>query len=497
MQRLRLALNGAFKRDTSVAPAPPLTSRPTLVSTRHQTMSVVDVQTPLKRKRSSSMSNISSVLSKEVTLSRKLSRKISRTGELFVKMSSCSDHSVKNITSLAIAAQETDDTDTSVVSDVEEVIEGLTITERLHAACVKGKLNEMIEILDMYQEQNPTLCLDFNTQFLDTSCNGCTLMHRAAKYQRVEIMNYLYERGCSVDVKDVLHATPLFYAVSAGSVRSTSFLLSKNASVNIRDKFENSPAAAALKNGHLEVVRLLLLFNADIHYKVRQGQTLLHLAAESGDESHVAFLLSLGANPLRTNRQDENCLISCLKHPTLVKMMCERTSSGDFMKLLRMTSMSGYTAFHVCAQNGYLMSLMWLIQYIPLTYRKQLREMINDSERTLNHNTPLHLAVLAGHKDIVSYLLKTLGKEIQFEKQNALGDTVLHSAIRECNGPMFSLLKRASEGRCNKIKNSTKMTPKQLARDLKVMDCYTYKEEVTNAKPSASLKLVSRTQRNM
>jgi hypothetical protein len=283
MNRLKLAWNGAFKKEVGTAPSPTGWIAPPPVSARPNYVS--DLNYPLQRKRSSSMSDIAGILTKEQPLSRKLSRKMSRTTDTTKRMSIniLGAGSTKNYTSLALAAAQdtTDDSDTSNVSEIEDVVnDSLSITEKLHMACIRGKLNDMIEILNEYQEDNPSMHIDFNAQFLDKTCNGCALLHRAAKYQRIDIMNYLWERGASVDVQDVLHATPLFYAVSSGSVRASSFLLSKRASVNVRDKFECSPAWAALKNGHLEIVRLLLLFNADIHYKVRQGQTLLHLACE-------------------------------------------------------------------------------------------------------------------------------------------------------------------------------------------------------------------------
>jgi hypothetical protein len=63
----------------------------------------------------------------------------------------------------------------------------------------------------------------------------------------------------------------------------------------------------------------------------------------------------------------------------------------------------------------------------------------------------------------VSYLVQRCGKDIEFERQNALGDTVLHTAIRELNAPIFALLKRSTDGKYNKIKNQAKLTPKKLA----------------------------------
>jgi ankyrin repeat protein len=158
----------------------------------------------------------------------------------------------------------------------------------------------------------------------------------------------------------------------------------------------------------------------------------------------------------------------------------------DLMKMLRTPNSSGYTVFHLCAHHNHLLSMMWIIQYVPLPFKKQLKEMLNDQEKTHNSNTPLHLAVIHGHKDLVSFLAQKHGKDIEFERQNALGDTVLHAAIKEYNGPIFSLLKRASDGKCNKIKNIAKMTPKKLAKDLKALDVFYFKEEIAIARQSSN-----------
>jgi hypothetical protein len=283
MKTLRSVWKGTFKKESSSS----MRAIPTTARLNYTGNTDPHATSPIQRKRSSSMGDIFQ-LGKDINepMSRKrLSRKLSAAPDKRASISFGGlEATIKNYTSLAIEVgrEHTDESDYTA-SEVEEVISentALTVTEKLHATCIRGKLPEMIQLLEQYEKDNEGVHLDFNTDFLDNTSNACTLMHRAAKYQRVDIMNYLYDRGASVEVKDVLDATPLFYAVSTGSVRASSFLLSKHAAVNIRDKFECSPAWAALRNNHLEVVRLLLLFNADVHYKVRQGQTLLHLACE-------------------------------------------------------------------------------------------------------------------------------------------------------------------------------------------------------------------------
>jgi ankyrin repeat protein len=354
------------------------------------------------------------------------------------------------------------------------------LTELLHQAIVEGSSRLITTLL----QERPDV--DLNSNYKDYKNNGCTLMHKAAKYQRVQLMNLLFEKGASVESKDDLDATPLFYAAAAGCLQSCAFLLSKSSEMNIRDRTDASPLSVALRYGHMEVARMMILSNADVHYKVGKGDTVLHLACEEGNADKVAFLLKNGANPLRVNASNENCLCVGLAHPNVVRLLCKHaTDQNQLVKLLRSTDQAGNAIVHRCALNGHYEALMYIIQSLPLPKNRDvLFEIMVDQDKTKNNDTALHMAASKGHLEVIKLIIDTCREfalEIyRFENRN--GDTPLHVAIRHRKGECVELLRAYDKkGKVAKHKNLEKMTPKALAESLDALDVWNYSSgEVVN-----------------
>ncbi|KAL0479880.1 ANK1 [Acrasis kona] len=365
------------------------------------------------------------------------------------------------------------------ISDYEPQLspKELSITEKLHKACTQGKIDGLTALLELLSPDQNAI-IDINNDYLDATNNKCTLMHTAAKYQRISVMHLLWTKGSSVDIVDSIGATPIFYAASAGCTRACAFLLSKNAQVNIRDKFDHTPLYVALRSNHFEVARLMMLFKADIHFKVTQkGQTLLHAACSEGSEAKIDFLISNGASVTRTNREDETCLFDCLPHPHILKTLLQHviTSSGpsNLIKLLRVLNSQGETVVHTAVRYGHIAALLAIVSSVPLQQRPQLTEILNDNDKTCLGYTPLHIAVSSNHLQMVKLL--ALSQEVDMTKQNANGDTALHMAIKDQKPEMVYILRQFDYNKAAKtIKNAKKLTPKQLAKELKLMHIYEY-----------------------
>jgi ankyrin repeat protein len=194
--------------------------------------------------------------------------------------------------------------------------------------------------------------------------------------------------------------------------------LAKNAQINIRDRFDNTPLSIALRNNHYDIAKLMLFFKADIHFKVSsKGQTLLHSACEEGSETKVRFLLENGATAFRTNRDDETPLFKALVFPHIVKILCHHVDPANLIKLIRSINSRGETVVHTAVKNDHIDALLAIIESIPLPqYSRQLRDILNDNEKTHQNNTPLHLAVMGNHLAIMKLLV--MCDEIDMAKQN-------------------------------------------------------------------------------
>lgn len=86
------------------------------------------------------------------------------------------------------------------------------VVDLLHYACAVGNETLLRELLERERSQNRNL--DINTKYLDKESNNCTLLHKATRYQQLAIMSTLIEYGASMEMRDNLEATPIFYSAA-------------------------------------------------------------------------------------------------------------------------------------------------------------------------------------------------------------------------------------------------------------------------------------------
>ena len=78
---------------------------------------------------------------------------------------------------------------------------------------------------------------------------GFTLLHYAAKENRVEVIEYLVSSGCDINAADDNKQTPLHKSVMFGHTESVKLLIDKGANVNKVDNNGNTPLLVAIING--------------------------------------------------------------------------------------------------------------------------------------------------------------------------------------------------------------------------------------------------------
>jgi ankyrin repeat protein len=349
-----------------------------------------------------------------------------------------------------------------------EDFENLTeeqVQRLLYDYIIDGKFEEFKALLDAQIAKNPlepldTLCLDNESL--------ATLTHKAARYNQVEILEYLVNKGATLETNDFLDSTPLMYASASGSTKAASFLLSRGANANAKDKYQMSPLILAMKNSHFETASVLLLGGADIHVKGPRGNSALHLACEEGNLDKVKFLMENGAVITRTNQKSQNCLFSALKHQHVLEYLIGCLNNGNggaksAYRLLLARDDQTRTVIHHCIENDYKSSLAYLIQFLS-TSKTTLKEFVNDKEQLFG-NTPLHLAISAGKIDITRLLVET--KEVEIDAQNNAGNTALHLAVQNNNEGLAQYLVHVG-GANKKVKNNNKITVSQVAKDKKM-----------------------------
>jgi ankyrin repeat protein len=348
---------------------------------------------------------------------------------------------------------------------------------RAHAACVSGDLKTLEEIFEQHWEKHNKLDLD--RHFLDKNGHNCTLMHKAARNNQADLMDFLFQKGASVSTTDQIGATPLFYACLGNCIDAVTFLSSHGAQVNIRDKREVSPLQIALAENQYELADLLILCKADVHFKIgNKGNTILHIAIKEGDIKKIDWLVDQhGAQFSRTDRNGNSCLAYAQTDLKVFTHVCELAARGglkDLAKLFKWQNDMGENVFHSLACNEDKASCTGLILDKVLDYMLQMMdllnvgEIVNESTKTRHNYTPLHMAVSNQNVEFVEKICENdiVQPFLQLYKVNKDGDTALHLAVKNGNVKIAKILIAADPLRRSlKIMNVNKMTPVMLARE--------------------------------
>ena len=122
----------------------------------------------------------------------------------------------------------------------------------------------------------------------------CTnFSHRAAVFNRVDIISFLLDHHVPIDTRDAESSTPFLDAVAAGQTKCAQLLLQRGADFKASDIFMKNCIHMAVENEHLETLHVLLeeksilfnLYSPDVNEMVP-----LHYAAMVKDVRVGAML---------------------------------------------------------------------------------------------------------------------------------------------------------------------------------------------------------------
>ena len=199
-------------------------------------------------------------------------------------------------------------------------------------------------------------------------------LHVAARYGHFQTVKYLVgEQMVDPTNLDSCNKTALDYATIRGDLATVKFLIKEMAkyapvSTLIQSKSVSSstPLHLATQNGHVNLVKFFLTEIPDCNPNIRgkKKRHIFHEAARKGHENVVRYI----ANMLPNSR------IACLDK-------------------------NKHTHLHLVAANGNLKLTRLLTQELNSVTTKQNKSGF----------TPLHLAVINGHIDIVKHLVSIIG----------------------------------------------------------------------------------------
>jgi ankyrin repeat protein len=189
--------------------------------------------------------------------------------------------------------------------------------------------------------------------------------------------------------------TPLHHAVSRRKKTTVQMLLARGANINDVNALGETPICLAAMDGYKDILELLIHSGALIHPTGPEHKMPLSLAIESGHNGIVKLLLENGA---KIDQEDGSI------GKTPLSLAASSTNQSIFRSLLKHIA-EVYANDRRIAGSPFLSAVMeGDTDYVQSNWKQHLRHY----QRAFHYYTitPLQLAVLYGHGDIVRLLLE-------------------------------------------------------------------------------------------
>lgn len=274
-----------------------------------------------------------------------------------------------------------------------------------------------------------------------------TTLHKAAYDGSLNgIIHFLKAKGSTVNRAPTVNdldkygKCPIHYAVERGNVDAINYLIQKGCSVNILTTEGNTSMMIACHENQLESIRCLFANGADTTLKNRCSATAIHFACQQDHEEAVKLIINL---------------IIELK----IKLI------NDKLEKDKERGRVDSTVF-VAEDNSVNESQKKLIQEREIFMQKFQEHIFAMPENFLleipdvSGLRPIHVAAMHGSQRCLAYLVQR-GADIH--ARDVMGETALHKCARKSYFASYKLLKDA--GCSDLTRSKLKETPAGLLHD--------------------------------
>lgn len=271
----------------------------------------------------------------------------------------------------------------------------------IHLAAAAGNIQRLNELI----EKDP-LSIDYaippQKKIENNDCPSCsypfnlddltTPLHWAVKFEQLETVQFLVEKGANIHLQRRDGWTALHYSANNGNVKITKFLLQSGAKVDavMLTEAKATPLHFAANKGHTEVVKILLESGASPNQKKQDGLTPLHDASMKGFLEIAQLLVQYGADPSILSEEEYSPFHRAVmeNHFEMVQLFLEKGVDPNLKR--------GFDgrAIHDASYFGHDKVIKLLID-----------KGANLDVRTVDGITPLMTAIHAGNENTVHLLL--------------------------------------------------------------------------------------------
>jgi ankyrin repeat protein len=232
----------------------------------------------------------------------------------------------------------------------------------------------------------------------------------------------LLARGAYVNAKDEIGRTPLHYAARFGHKDVAALLIDNGADVKaeIHHKYKYTPFHVAAMFGHKDVAELLIDKGDDV--KVLPP-FLLHSVCSGGHRDLAELLIKKGANVNSEAWDDAPSLYAVWNdHPDVLELLLSYGANPD-------------------EKDRKDWSLLHYASYSTNMTRLLLDKGADPNVKTNSLETPLHISVVAGHKEIAELLISH-GADLNTKRYGYDGQTPLSLAKKKGHSEIVELLRK-------------------------------------------------------
>ena len=292
---------------------------------------------------------------------------------------------------------------------VNTVLEDCHCQSWIHLAARSGQVHHLRRVLDCGEQVNS----------LAMESLGETPLILASRFNDEDVVEFLVERGASLEMCDALGCTPFHHAAEGGKLRNMLRLIELGADVFKLNFQGYSAFHLAVASGRTEALPLLIEHGVDVNEATTcrttdsssTSYTPLMLAAGKGHVESIHLLLNYGGELNKGNEIGWLPLHSAAAgdHADVVKFLIEKGRNWNALPVTH----HGTTVLH-------------LVTRLDLV-RLLVEEGADIRARDNRHKTPLHAAE-KGQADTVSYLLNQ-GADINSRDEDGL--IALYYALKE------------------------------------------------------------------
>lgn len=164
---------------------------------------------------------------------------------------------------------------------------------------------------------------------------------------------------------DIIHATPLCYAIFCNSVPIVRALLNCN-NVNTQDEDGNTPLHRTAEHYDIDILEILLSVDGiDINKQNEDGDTPLHL------ELIPCYVVDYVEDDINSNKQNEDTEHTLISNHDIVKILLDRTGID-----VNKQNHKGESPFHIaCMRNPMTIVKIFLEKPGSIDINKQIQDL--------------------------------------------------------------------------------------------------------------------------